>query len=465
MSFIDRLESEREEAKLRKITSDTIKKLATELTMRSTEPGDGRYADLVQMRIEKAGKAYDHALESFQNDELEKAFDFAERGLLHLELADYHNSSDGPSKGEVLIDVAGPARENIQRLSDALTEFKLLVEYRNLEVGYLAREKLEHAAQSLQDAIECLAFGDLDKASSTADVGLAWLSFSAAQVVSDPSEFPRSLLLAPAGKKDASSKELVRILELARESGMSLAQSLADGVERGSKVKETLTGYLDNALVAFVETNTRDLSRFLDLLSLESDLLQKAHLKRPKSGAAGTGLRGSGAKATDAPKDVAVRNYLTDKQNKAIQTSYSAMVDEALAAGLRGSTTGGGSAYASATGDVDIESNEESSKDGTTGDARDSRSNKNTYGSTSKVDEAPTTTSLKAVFRELKRLSRKYCRDYKPVERVIASLASEVKALDYAIEGEKQQQATYRIANIKAARRELKALLRDADLI
>jgi ribosomal protein S6 len=51
------------------------------------------------------------------------------------------------------------------------------------------------------------------------------------------------------------------------------------------------------------------------------------------------------------------------------------------------------------------------------------------------------------------------------VERVIASLASEVKALDYAIEGEKQQQATYRIANIKAARRELKALLRDADLI
>ncbi|MBK9202813.1 MAG: hypothetical protein IPL73_10330 [Candidatus Obscuribacter sp.] len=339
MSFIDRLESEREEAKLRKITSDTIKKLATELTMRSTEQGDGRYADLVQMRIEKAGKAYDHALESFQNDELEKAFDFAERGLLHLELADYHNSSDGPSKGEVLIDVAGPARENIQRLSDALTEFKLLVEYRNLEVGYLALEKLEHSAQSLQDAIECLAFGDFDKATSTADVGLAWLSFSAAQVVSDPSEFPRSLLLAPAGKKDASSKELVRILELARESGMSLAQSLADGVERGSKVKETLTGYLDNALVAFVETNTRDLSRFLDLLSLESDLLQKAHLKRPKSNAKGTGAKGA-----DAPKDVAVRNYLTDKQSKAAQTSYSAMVDEALAAGLRGSTASGGRA-------------------------------------------------------------------------------------------------------------------------
>lgn len=460
MSFIDRLESEREEAKLRKITSDTIKKLATELTMRSTEQGDGRYADLVQMRIEKAGKAYDHALESFQNDELEKAFDFAERGLLHLELADYHNSSDGPSKGEVLIDVAGPARENIQRLSDALTEFKLLVEYRNLEVGYLALEKLEHSAQSLQDAIECLAFGDFDKATSTADVGLAWLSFSAAQVVSDPSEFPRSLLLAPAGKKDASSKELVRILELARESGMSLAQSLADGVERGSKVKETLTGYLDNALEAFVETNTRDLSRFLDLLSLESDLLQKAHLKRPKSNAKGTGAKGA-----DAPKDVAVRNYLTDKQSKAAQTSYSAMVDEALAAGLRGSTASGGSAYASTPGDVDIESNEDSADDSTTGSARDSRSNKNTYGSGSKVDEAPTTTSLKAVFRELKRLSRKYCRDYKPVERVIASLASEVKALDYAIEGEKQQQATYRIANIKAARRELKALLRDADLI
>ncbi|MBK9771552.1 MAG: hypothetical protein IPP57_12110 [Candidatus Obscuribacter sp.] len=465
MSFIDRLESEREEAKLRKITSDTIKKLATELTMRSTEQGDGRYADLVQMRIEKAGKAYDHALESFQNDEPEKAFDFAERGLLHLELADYHNSSDGPSKGEVLIDVAGPARENIQRLSDALTEFKLLVEYRNLEVGYLALEKLEHSAQSLQDAIECLAFGDFDKATSTADVGLAWLSFSAAQVVSDPSEFPRSLLLAPAGKKDASSKELVRILELARESGMSLAQSLADGVERGSKVKETLTGYLDNALEAFVETNTRDLSRFLDLLSLESDLLQKAHLKRPKSNAKGTGAKGA-----DAPKDVAVRNYLTDKQSKAAQTSYSAMVDEALAAGLRGSTASGGSVYVNATGDVDAESDDNSDNSSnasasTTDGTSESRSNRNNYGSTSKVDEAPTTTSLKAVFRELKRLSRKYCRDYKPVERVIASLASEVKALDYAIEGEKQQQATYRIANIKAARRELKALLRDADLI
>jgi hypothetical protein len=141
------------------------------------------------------------------------------------------------------------------------------------------------------------------------------------------------------------------------------------------------------------------------------------------------------------------------------------MVDEALAAGLRGSTASGGSAYASTSGDEDIKSNEESSKASTAGNARDSRSNTNTHGSTSKVDEAPTTTSLKAVFRELKRLSRKYCRDYKPVERVIASLASEVKALDYAIEGEKQQQATYRIANIKAARRELKALLRDADLI
>lgn len=454
MSFIDRLESEREEAKLRKITSDTIKKLATELTMRSTEPGDGRYADLVQMRIAKAGKAYDHALESFQNDELEKAFDFAERGLLHLELADYHNSSDGPTKGEVLIDIQGPARENIQRLSDALTEFKLLVEYRNLEVGYLAREKLEHAAQSLQDAIECLAFGDFDKAISTADVGLAWLSFSAAQVVSDPSEFPRSLLLAPAGKKDASNKEFVRILELARESGMSLAQSLADGAERGSKVKETLTGYLDNALVAFVETNTRDLSRFLDLLSLESDLLQKAHLKRPKSG-----TTSAGAKAAEAPKDVASRNYLTDKQYKPGQTSYSAMVDEALAAGLRGSSAGGGRAPKA------CDTDEDGSEHSTTGDTTHIASSANTYSPASKVDEAPTTTSLKAVFRELKRLSRKYCRDYKPVERVIASLASEVKALDYAIEGEKQQQATYRIANIKAARRELKALLRDADLI
>lgn len=465
MSFIDRLESEREEAKLRKITSDAIKKLATELTMRSTEPGDGRYAELVQMRIAKAGKAYDHALESFQNDDLEKAFDFAERGLVHLELADYHNSSDGPRKGEVLIDVAAPARENIQRLSDALTEFKLLVEYRNLEVGYLALEKLEHSAQSLQDAIECLAFGDFDKATSTADVGLAWLSFSAAQVVSDPSEFPRSLLLAPAGKREANSKEFVRILELARESGMSLAQSLADGVERGGKVKETLTGYLDNALEAFVENNTRDLSRFLDLLSLESDLLQKAHLKRPKSGA-----KGAGAKAADTPRDVAARNYLTDKQSKASQTSYSAMVDEALAAGLRGSTAGGGSAYASATGDVDSGSNDDSdggsdADSGTADDTRDNRTSAKTYGGASKVDEAPTTTSLKAVFRELKRLSRKYCRDYQPVERVIASLAAEVKALDYAIEGEKQQQATYRIANIKAARRELKALLRDADLI
>lgn len=266
MVFAD---DDKEERRLRKKATEAITALAEALSKKLAGQAEGKYAALVEGRLGKAQRAYGKALTAMEKDELEEAYYSAQRGLLHLELYDFHQGSMGPTKGDCLIDMEGETREGIGRLSDALLQFKQLVEYRNLEISQQAKEKLGLSAQYLQDSIEALATGDNTAAEAAVEAGLVWLSFASALVVGDSSELPRALL-APAGKKD-----LGKLLAMARDTGMTLARSAQEATTKKLKANASLYKYLDSALGAFMQNNGKELSKYLELAGLENNLLQK----------------------------------------------------------------------------------------------------------------------------------------------------------------------------------------------
>ncbi len=272
MEFMERLEGNREEKRLRKRIADLMRELADKLSARLALVPEGRFANLSKLRTAKGQRAYNKAMAALEQDDLEEAMILAVRGLLHLEMAQFHDHSHGPNKAEKLVDMDGPPRESIARLSEALCQFKQLVEYRNLDVPKDAQERLGRSTQYLQNAIEALAASDDEEATAQAEAGLVFLSFTVSQVVSDPSEFPRALLINP---NQSNKKDLTRLIEAARTTGMTLAQAARESAVSGWKAKSAAGKYIESALEAFLENNGSEVNKYLELLGLETGMVQK----------------------------------------------------------------------------------------------------------------------------------------------------------------------------------------------
>lgn len=272
MEFIERLDGNREEKRLRKRIADLMRELADKLSARLAIVPEGRFANLSKLRTAKGQRAYNKAMAALEQDDLEEAITLAVRGLLHLEIAQFHDHSHGPNKAEKLVDMDGPPRESIARLSEALCQFKQLVEYRNLDVPKDAQERLGRSTQYLQNAIEALATSDDEEATAQAEAGLVFLSFTVSQVVSDPSEFPRALAINP---NQSNKKELTRLIEAARTTGMTLAQAARESAVSGWKAKSAAGKYIESALEAFLDNNGSEVNKYLELLGLETGMVQK----------------------------------------------------------------------------------------------------------------------------------------------------------------------------------------------
>lgn len=393
MVFAD---ADKEERRLRRKTTEAITALAEAMSKKLAGQAEGKYAGLVEGRLGKAQRAYGKALSALEKDELEEAFYSAQRGLLHLELYDFHQGSMGPTKGECLIDMDGDTRESIGRLSDALLQFKQLVEYRNLDVSAEAKEKLGLSAQYLQDSIEAFATGDNTTAEAAVESGLVWLSFASALVVGDSSEFPRALM-APQGKKD-----LGKLLAMARDAGMTLARSAQEATTKKLKANASLYKYLDSALEAFIQSNGKEMSKYLELAGLENNLLQKTltnteHKKEKRSN-----------DFAEAPAD-AVEEIVRG------QTKSLADYEDKVAANL---TT-------------------------------EQKRVRNVYGTVAK----------------LRKLTQKHSPDPAASTSILDSLEEELKFLKNAADNEKWELASHHTTKIKSIRREFKTFLQESNLL
>ncbi|MBI5174138.1 MAG: hypothetical protein HY986_14750 [Candidatus Melainabacteria bacterium] len=272
MDFMERLDGNREEKRLRKRVAELMRELADKLSAKLALAPEGRFANLSKMRTAKGQRAYIKAMAALEQDDLEEAMTIAVRGLLHLEIAHFHDNSPGPNKTEKLIDIDSQPRESIARLSEALCQFKQLVEYRNLDVPKEAQERLGRSTQYLQNAIEAMAAADDEEATAQAEAGLVFLSFTVSQVVFDPSEFPRALLIGPG---QSNKKDLTRLMEAARTTGTTLAQAAKESAISGWKAKSAANKYIESALNAFLENNGGEVNKYLELIGLETGLVQR----------------------------------------------------------------------------------------------------------------------------------------------------------------------------------------------
>lgn len=311
MEFMERLEGNREEKRLRKRIADLMRELADRLSARLAIEPEGRFANLSKLRTAKGQRAYNKAMVALEQDDLEEAVTLAVRGLLHLEMAQFHDHSHGPNKAERLVDIDGPPRESIARLSEALCQFKQLVEYRNLDVPKDAKERLGRSTQYLQNAIEALAASEDEEATAQAEAGLVFLSFTVSQVVSDPSEFPRALLINP---NQSNKKDLTRLIEAARSTGLTLAQAARESAVSGWKAQSAAGKYIESALEAFLENNGSEVNKYLELLGLETGMVQKTlQQKQTQRQLARTSRNQPDTKAREAKSEIAAKYPCSSK--------------------------------------------------------------------------------------------------------------------------------------------------------
>ncbi|HND07160.1 MAG TPA: hypothetical protein PL012_15850, partial [Candidatus Obscuribacter sp.] len=84
MDFMERLDGEREEKRLRKRVAELMRDLADKLSAKLALAPEGRFATLSKLRTAKGQRAYVKAMAALEQDDLEEAMTIAVRGLLHL---------------------------------------------------------------------------------------------------------------------------------------------------------------------------------------------------------------------------------------------------------------------------------------------------------------------------------------------------------------------------------------------
>lgn len=423
-------DSDKDDKRLRKNLSSFLKDITMRLGERD-EKNEGVYSPLCSMRRSKAQRAYEKALKALEQEDLEEAIVFAKRALVHLEMAALHaaacpnigatETENDDSQLSETLDLRNPIRAEIKRLLQALIEFKLLVEYKNLTVTAELKDKLGLATQYLQDAIELIDTGSDAEIAAKTEAGLIWLSFVAAQVLEDQSQFPRSLVFQ-IDRKD--KRNLNRLLEAARRAGATISQATKARLAQYS----TAGKYLDQAINALIDEDSIDFGKYLDMLGIETNMLQKKLEKHSiqKKEMQGTKPNQEEEEEGDPAKAEASNDAVTEIVMK--QTA-------AIAADQR-----------------------KRRKGKTDNDNIDLDLNKRPINS-----DRLAKTGI--VLRRLRRLALSHSHDQISTENVLNRFEEELAAIEQANRNNDWQQAAAITDSIKDIRRELKTLLKDSELI
>lgn len=434
-------DSNQDDRRLRKDLSKFLKEISARLSERD-EKNEGVYSPLCSMRRGKAQRAYEKALKALEQEDLEEAIVFAKRALLHLDMAALHAtacpnlaSTDADKEDSRLsetLDLKNPVRAEIRRLLQALIEFKLLVEYKNLIVSEELKDKLGLATQYLQDAIELIDTGSDSEIAAKTDAGLVWLSFVAAQVLEDQSHFPSSLIFQT-DQKD--KRNLGRLLKATRRAGTLINQATKARLAQYS----TTGKYLDQAINALIDNDSIDFSKYIDMLGIETNMLQKMLEKHAiekhaikKQVKVGKQTKQEEEAQEEKTKDEASNDAITEivmKQTAAIEADQKKRRKRKTE-------------NSENTEDLEIDSPH-----------RNRPVNDASLEKTSKV------------LRRLRRLALSHSHDQISTENVLNRFEEELAALEQANRNNDWQQAAAIADSIKDIRREMKALLRDSELI
>jgi hypothetical protein len=378
-----------------------------------------------------------------EQEDLEEAIVFAKRALLHLDMAALHAtacpnlaSTDADKEDSRLsetLDLKNPVRAEIRRLLQALIEFKLLVEYKNLIVSEELKDKLGLATQYLQDAIELIDTGSDGEIAAKTDAGLVWLSFVAAQVLEDQSHFPSSLIFQT-DKKD--KRNLGRLLEATRRAGTLINQATKARLAQYS----TTGKYLDQAINALIDNDSIDFSKYIDMLGIETNMLQKMLEKHALEKHAKEKQEKLGKQTKQEQEDAQEETTKGEASNDAITEivmKQTAAIEADQKKRRKRKTENSEN-----TEDLEIDSPH-----------RNRPVNDASLEKTSKV------------LRRLRRLALSHSHDQISTENVLNRFEEELAALEQANRNNDWHQAAAITDSIKDIRREMKALLRDSELI
>ncbi|MBX9939264.1 MAG: hypothetical protein K2Y32_08435 [Candidatus Obscuribacterales bacterium] len=430
-------DGDKDDKRLRKNLSSFLKEITARLGERD-EKNEGVYSPLCSMRRGKAQRAYEKALKALEQEDLEEAIVFAKRALVHLEMAALHASAC-PSLGTLdtenddsllseTLDLNNPIRAEIKRLLQALIEFKLLVEYKNLTVTAELKDKLGLATQYLQDAIELIDTGSDTEIAAKTEAGLIWLSFVAAQVLEDQSQFPRSLVFQ-VDRKD--KRNLNRLLDAARRAGSTISQATKARLAQYS----TAGKYLDQAINALIDDDSIDFGKYLDMLGIETSMLQK---KLEKHSIQKQEKQGKKPNQEEEEEEEEEKKENDPAKAEASNDAITEIVMKQTAA---------------------IEADQRKRR------KRETENDNLDFELSKRPINSDNLAKTGIALRRLRRLALSHSHDQISTENVLNRFEEELAAIEQANRNNDWQQAAAISDSIKDIRRELKALLKDSELI
>lgn len=248
----------------------------------SDQESSAVHQQLSHLRLAKARRAYQKAKHAITDDEYEEAIEHSRRGLLHVELASKHFNSIKTELSQLTAPAPqfaeGSCEESIQTLIEAITQIKLVVEYKKIVLNRRLQERLLDVVQLLQDAIESYGQPGASKKGATklAECGQVWAQFIYGHLNND---------------ELYSQKHPNKALRSLTSFAWQITTSFS-GLTSSPRLKQTnqvraqvhsLEKSLESALEAYMSDNTNELEKYLRLGQIESHALQQYEIQAERN--------------------------------------------------------------------------------------------------------------------------------------------------------------------------------------
>ena len=240
------------------------------------------HQQLSHLRLAKARRAFQKAKHAITDDEFEEAIEHSRRGLMHVDLARKHFNSNKTELSQLTAPAPqfaeSSCEESIQTLIEAITQIKLVVEYKKIALNRRLQERLLDVVQSLQDAIESYGQSGVNnkRATKLAESGQVWAQFIYGHLSNDE--------LYPQKHPNKALRSLTSFAWQISTKYSSLAST--PRLKQTNQVRlqmHSLENSLESALDAYMEEDINDLEKHLRLGQIEAQALTQYEIQAEHS--------------------------------------------------------------------------------------------------------------------------------------------------------------------------------------
>ena len=247
------------------------------------QESDGVHRSLSEQRLGKARRAYQKAKLAVTDDEYEAAIEHARRGLIHAELAKRHFNSSKTDLSQLTAPAPrfaeGSCEDSIQTLVEAISQIKLVIEYKKIILNRRLKERLLEVVQTLQDAIESYGHESNEEATKLAECGLVWAQFIYGHLTNDELYSQKHANKTIRSLNSFAWQITTKFSRLTRSTGLTQINQVRSQMH-------SLEKSLQSALDAYMNGDIDDLEKFLRLGLIESQALSKYEAHAEHSGQA-----------------------------------------------------------------------------------------------------------------------------------------------------------------------------------